>query len=133
MKVVYENGKDIGAPYWRLSIECRNSIITVKMENFTLGFRESIWDKVFSIKRQYDLYAYYDEYVSMVTKKGKSFLESHRDELINEFYEILKYNEEQYKKEIHHCEKGISDVKDKLSAEIFKKINRDEILKEIGI
>ena len=70
MKVIYEEGKDLGLENWRIKAnvvhQTDTHYILIKIENFQYGFVESSYDKLFYEKGY--TREYYREYVSVISK-----------------------------------------------------------------
>lgn len=144
MKVIYEEGKDLGLENWRISAKLENhrfmypdankANIIVKIENFDYGFVESSdsWDKLFY--RKDDSKRYYIAYVSVISK-NMSKLDSYLEPIILKLKEIIEYNIKEHQKEcqesIKYHEKSIELYKEVLNSDLYKNINRDSKLDSI--
>jgi hypothetical protein len=130
VNIEYKWGKDIGKSNWRISISKSGSKITIKTENFELGFRDGEWwDSLFTTKNGGDTY---ENYVTVITK-DKSKLETFKPLIIDKFYEILEYNMKYHQSEIKRLNAYVNNYKDCLVCDIFKDKIREGKLNELGI
>lgn len=132
MKVIYEEGKDLGLENWRIKAnvvhQTDTHYILIKIENFQYGFVESSYDELF-YERGYTR-EYYREYVSVISK-NRHMLESYLDSIILKLKEIVEYNINKNLEEIRYHEKSIELCKEVLNSELYKSINRDSKLDNI--
>ena len=141
---ITKEGRSTGHPYWRVCIyKHHREPVTLKIENFDLGFRsgEGYDDNnifcdengfnyktaVFSSMRNLD---FYELYVSSLTT-NHDMIEELKQMVIDRFYEIIEFNISSKEKEIEKNRKDLIEIENLKDCSIFLNRTRDSKLDQI--
>ena len=119
MIIRHKNGKDLGEPNWRISININGEIITIKTENFKYGFRiGEDWDKIAVFNSSH---GQYEEYVSVITKYPNK-MEGFKPLMIEKLYEIINKNIKLQNQILLREKDKLARYENHLTSDLFKVI-----------